>query len=108
VNEYQGLERHGGYHTSMFQYGTGAASNFSGPGNGTTIPNPTPYINYTRQLLYTDQLVFQPNDKFAVMPIVVYPENQRRQSATRLGAVGVVWCKGLSGSKPKSERFPKA
>jgi maltoporin len=56
----------------MFVFGTGAASNFSNPGNGTTIPNPTPYINFTRQLLYTDQTVFQPNDKFAVMPIFVY------------------------------------
>jgi maltoporin len=70
--KHQRLEWHGGYHTSMFQYGTGAASNFSNPGNGTTIPNPTPYINYTRQLLYTDQLVLQPNDKFAVMPIFVF------------------------------------
>jgi maltoporin len=69
---HQRLEWHGGYHTSMFVFGTGAASNFSNPGNGTTIPNPTPYINFTRQLLYTDQTVFQPNDKFAVMPIFVY------------------------------------
>jgi maltoporin len=69
---HQNLEWHGGYHTFMFQYGTGAASNFSGPGNGTTIPNPTPYINYSRQMLFTEQLVFQPNDKFAVMPIFVY------------------------------------
>jgi maltoporin len=69
---HQRLEWHGGYHNSAFQYGTGAASNFSNPGNGTTIPNPTPYINYTRQLLYTDQTVFQANDKFAFMPIFVY------------------------------------
>jgi maltoporin len=69
---HQKLEWHGGYHTFMFQYGTGATSNFSGPGNGTTIPNPTPYINYSRQLLFTDQLVVQPNDKFAVMPIFVF------------------------------------
>jgi maltoporin len=69
---HQRLEWHGGYHTFMFQYGTGAASNFSNPGNGTTIPNPTPYINYSRQLLLTDQLVVQPNDKFAVMPIFVF------------------------------------
>jgi maltoporin len=69
---HQQLEWHGGYQTFMFQYGTGAASNFSGPGNGTTIPNPTPYINYSRQLLFTEQLVVQPNDKFAVMPIFVF------------------------------------
>ncbi len=69
---HQRLEWHGGYHTFSIQYGTGAASNFSNPGNGTTIPNPTPYINHTRQFLVTEQVVFQPNDRFAVMPIFVY------------------------------------
>jgi len=69
---HQRLEWHGGYHTFMIQYGTGAASNFSNPGNGTTIPNPTPYVNYSRQLLATEQVVLQPNDKFAVMPIFIY------------------------------------
>lgn len=70
--KHEQLEWHGGYNTFMIQYGTGAASNFSNPGNGTTIPNPTPYINYSRQFLFTEQMVFQPNDKFAVMPIFVY------------------------------------
>jgi maltoporin len=69
---HQRLEWHGGYHTFSFQYGTGAASNFSNPGSGTTIPNSTPYINRSRQLLATEQIVFQPNDRFAVMPIFVY------------------------------------
>lgn len=69
---HQRLEWHGGYNTFMIQYGTGAASNFSNPGNGTTIPNPTPYVNFTRQFLATEQVVYQPNDKFAVMPIFVY------------------------------------
>ena len=69
---HQRLNWHGGYHDFMIQYGTGAASNFSGPGNGTTIPNPTAYINYTRQFLVTDQVVYQANDRFAVMPIFVF------------------------------------
>jgi maltoporin len=69
---HQRLEWHGGYHTFMIQYGTGAASNFSNPGSGTTIPNQSPYINYSRQLLATEQVVLQPNDKFAVMPIFIY------------------------------------
>jgi maltoporin len=69
---HQRLEWHGGYNTFMIQYGTGAASNFSNPGNGTTIPNPTPYIDYSRQFLATEQVVYQPNDKFAVMPIFIY------------------------------------
>jgi len=70
--KHEQLEWHGGYNTFMIQYGTGAASNFSNPGNGTTIPNPTPYIDFSRQFLFTEQMVFQPNDKFAVMPIFVY------------------------------------
>jgi len=39
---HQKLEWHGGYHTFMVQYGTGAASNFSGPGVGMTDPSPDP------------------------------------------------------------------
>jgi maltoporin len=69
---HQRLEWHGGYHTFSAQYGTGAASNFSSPGNGTQIPNPTPFINRSRQLLITEQVVLQPNDWFAIMPIFVF------------------------------------
>src|SRR5271165_3948072 len=69
---HQRLEWHGGYHTFSAQYGTGAASNFSNPGNGTVIPNPTEFINRSRQLLVTEHLVFQPNDIFAIMPTFVF------------------------------------
>jgi maltoporin len=69
---HQRLEWHGGYHTFAVQYGTGAASNFSNPGNGTTIPDPTAYINRSRQLLITEHLVFQPNDRFGIMPIFIF------------------------------------
>ncbi len=69
---HQRLEWLGGYHTFSIQYGTGAASNFSSGGSGTVIPNPTPYINHSKQLLATEQLVIQPNDRFAVMPIFIY------------------------------------
>jgi maltoporin len=69
---HQRLEWHGGYHTFSIQYGTGAASNFSNPGNGVTIPNPTPFINNSAQLLITEQLVVQPNDRFGIMPIFLY------------------------------------
>jgi len=65
---HQRLEWHGGYHAFSIQYGTGAASNFSNPGNGTTI-DPTPFVNHSKQLLITEQVVFQANDKFAIMPI---------------------------------------
>ncbi len=68
---HQRLEWHGGFHAFSIQYGTGAASNFSNPGNGVTI-NPTPYVNHSKQLLITEQVVFQANDKFAIMPIFLY------------------------------------
>jgi maltoporin len=69
---HQSLEWHGGYHTFSAQYGTGAAANFGNPGNGTTIPNPTLFINRARQLLITEHLLFQPNDLFAIMPIFLF------------------------------------
>jgi maltoporin len=64
---HQRLEWHGGYHTFSLQYGTGAASNFS-----TYIPNPTPFISKSAQLLATEQVLVQPNERFAIMPIFVY------------------------------------
>ena len=69
---YQRLEWHGGYHTSLIQYGTGAASNFSGPGIGTTIPTPSLDTAKSKQFLATEQVVLQPNDRFAVMPIFLF------------------------------------
>jgi maltoporin len=69
---HQRLEWHGGFHAFSVQYGTGAASNFSNPGNGTTISDPTPFINKSRQLLVIEQMLFQPNDRFAIMPIFLY------------------------------------
>jgi maltoporin len=69
---HQRLEWHGGFHSFSVQYGTGAASNFSNPGNGTTVADPTPYINKSRQLLVIEQVLFQPNDRFAIMPIFLY------------------------------------
>jgi maltoporin len=69
---HQRLEWHGGYHTFSIQYGTGAASNFSSPGSGTVIENPTPFINRSAQLLIAEHVLVQPNDKFAIMPIFLY------------------------------------
>ncbi len=66
------LEWHDGYHTFSIQYGTGAASNFSNPGNGVTIPNPTAYVNNSAQLLIAEHLVLQPNQWFGIMPIFLY------------------------------------
>jgi maltoporin len=69
---HQRLEWHSGYHTLLIQYGTGAASNFSGPGIGATIPTPSPDTARSKQFLVTEQIVLQPNDKFAIMPILFF------------------------------------
>jgi maltoporin len=64
---HQRLEWHSGYHALSVQYGTGPASNFS-----TSIDDPTPFINSTARFLVTEQVLFQPNDRFAIMPIFIY------------------------------------
>ena len=53
------------------QYGTGVASNFS-----TSIDAPTPFIDSAARLLVTEQMLFQPNKTFAIMPIFVYERTQ--------------------------------
>jgi len=63
---HQRLEWHGGYHALGIQYGTGPASNFS-----TSIDDPTRFINSTARFLLTENVLFQPNDKFAIMPIFI-------------------------------------
>jgi maltoporin len=73
---HQRLEWHGGFNSLSVQYGTGAASNFSNPGNGTTIPDPTQLINKTRQLLVVEQMLLQPNEQFAIMPIFLYQRSK--------------------------------
>ena len=70
--KFQHLEWHGGFQSLMIQYGTGPASNFSSNGSGTVVQNPTPFINSEAQFLLTEQLLLQPNDEFAIMPIFVY------------------------------------
>src|SRR6266550_246756 len=51
---HQSLEWHGGYHTFMMQYGTGAASNFS-----TSIDEPTPYLRNSARFQVVEHLLFQ-------------------------------------------------
>jgi maltoporin len=75
--KFQQLEWHGGYHYLGIQYGTGVASNFSSNGSGTVVENPTPFINSQAQLLITEQMLLQPNDKFAIMPIFIYQRTKR-------------------------------
>jgi maltoporin len=68
---HQRLEWHGGYHSFSAQYGTGAASNFS-----TSIDDPTPFLRSSKRFLITESLLFQPNDRFAIMPIFVYQRSK--------------------------------
>ena len=65
------LEWHGGYHSFMALYGTGAASNFS-----TSISDPTPFVHSQKKFLVTEQVLFQPNDRFAIMPIFVFQRSR--------------------------------
>jgi maltoporin len=76
---HQRLEWHGGFHAFSIQYGTGAASDYSSPGSGVVIFDPTLFLNSTAQLLVTEQVLLQPNDKFAIMPIALY---QRTKDGT--------------------------
>lgn len=64
---HQRLEWHGGFHALGVQYGTGPASNFS-----TSIDDPTRFINSTARFLLNEQVLLQPNDRFAIMPIFIY------------------------------------
>jgi maltoporin len=57
----------GGYNAISFQYGVGAASNFS-----TGVDDPTPYLPDAHTFRFTESGVIQPNDSFAVQPVVVY------------------------------------
>jgi len=68
---HQRLEWHGGYHTFSVQYGTGAASNFS-----TAIDDPLQFVDKTKRLLITEQVLLQPNDRFAIMPIFIYQRSR--------------------------------
>jgi maltoporin len=64
---YQRLKWRGGFQAIGIQYGTGAASNFSA-----TIDDPTPFVDRCARLLITGQMLFQPSDTFAIMPIAIY------------------------------------
>jgi maltoporin len=87
---HQRLEWHGGYHTFSIQYGTGAASNFS-----TSIENPSPFMDRSKQLLITEHVLVQPDNRFAIMPIFVY---QRTQN----GKIGHNWDDWASfGARPE-------
>jgi maltoporin len=92
---HQRLEWHGGFHAFSIQYGTGAASNYSSPGSGVVLFDPTLFLNSAAQLLVTEQVLLQPNEKFAIMPIALY----RR---TKDGVPGRGWNNWASfGARPE-------
>ena len=87
---FQRLNWRGGFQAIGVQYGTGAASNFSA-----TIDDPTPFVDRSARLLITGQMLFQPNDTFAIMPIAIY---QR----TRSGNPEDGWDEWISlGARPE-------
>jgi maltoporin len=65
--KHERLEWHGGYHVASIQYGTGAASNFS-----TSVTDPTTYLHSSARILASETILFQPNERFAIMPTFVY------------------------------------
>ncbi len=89
---HQTLEWHGGFHTFSIQYGTGAASNFS-----TSIDDPTPFLHSSARFLAVEQVLFQPNDRFAIMPIFIYQRRTGIRNTT--GASG---CRSAPGPKSSS------
>jgi maltoporin len=67
----QRLEWHGGYHWISVQYGKGVASNFS-----TSLDDPSAFLKTAKRFRVADHFLIQPNDRFAIMPIVVYQRTQ--------------------------------
>jgi maltoporin len=57
----------GGYNRLSLQYGVGNAANFS-----TGIDEPTVYLPNAHTFRFTDSAVIQPNDKFAIQPVVSF------------------------------------
>jgi len=59
----------GGYNRITFQYGVGAAANFS-----TGIDDPTPVLQNAHTFRFTESSVLQPTKSFAIQPLVIYQE----------------------------------
>ena len=68
---HQQLEWHGGYNAFSVQFGKGAASTFN-----TSLDDPTPYLKNSEKLLIAEHLLFQPNQRFAIMPIFLFQRSR--------------------------------
>ena len=75
---HQRLEWLGGFHAFGIQYGKGPAANFS-----TSIDAPVPHFESAERVLLTEQILIQPNDRFAISPIFVY--NRQRDGTPDRG-----------------------
>jgi maltoporin len=71
----QRLEWHGGYNWFSIQYGKGAASNFSA-----SFDAPSTFLENAKKFRITEHFLVQPNDKFAIMPVVVYQRTKSGDS----------------------------
>lgn len=82
-------EFHGGFNTFSVGYAKGAASNLS-----TSLDDPSIYLKNAEKWLVAENLLIQPNDRFALMPLFVY---QR----TRDGNPQNSWAQWVSfGARP--------
>lgn len=82
-------ELFGGFNSIGVIYSKGAASNLS-----TSLDDPTFFIKNTERVLIAENLLIQPNDRFAIMPLAIY---QR----TRDGNPAHGWAQWVSfGARP--------
>jgi maltoporin len=79
----------GGFNSFAVGYSRGSSSNLS-----TSLDDPTFFLKNTERFLVTENLLIQPNDRFAIMPLAIY---QR----TRDGNPAHGWAQWVSlGARP--------
>jgi maltoporin len=78
-------------HRLSAQYGTGAASNFSNPGNGTTIPDPTPFIDQSQAASFHGTSALSTQRQIRHYANRRLSADQGRQSTAPMEPVAVVW-----------------
>jgi maltoporin len=85
--QYRRTEFFGGYHSATFQIGTGAASNLVA-----TAQAPIQNWQNARTYLFTDHLLVQTNNRFAIMPIFCGWLEQHGGSRKGLYTLDQHWC----------------
>ena len=61
----------GGFNSFAVGYSRGAASNLS-----TSLDDPSLFLKKTERFLVTENLLIQPNDRFAIMPLFIYQRSR--------------------------------